>query len=596
MSMLLVACGTAATPTAAPTTAPATSAPATSAPATAVATTAPAATAAPTVIPVTNFPRNETLYTGGTQWGPVSTFNPFNGGHAMGTLGLVYETLFLYDPMTDTFIPWLASSGSWTSTSPATYEIKLRSGLTWQDGQPLTADDVVFTWNLAKTDTLNFSDIWSANELTAVNKVDAQTVDFVFGSTPPYQEFANYLYNVPVVPQHLFSTMSAKDVETGTNPNPVGSGPYKYYGYDQTKMIWERNDSWWGIQALGYKMAPKYIIDLVNTSNQNSLGLVLQGDEDLNNNYLPGIATLLAGGYPLETYYPSAPYNLSVNTAWLEMNLQEKPLSDLAFRQALAYGIDPAAIVSQDYDNMVQAADPTGLLPVWSKYEDQSVIKQYGVTYDPAKVKTVLTAAGYKMGKDGFWTEPDGTPINLTITCPQGWSDWMEALTIIQTQLAAVGIQVTPTYPAAADWTNAQVQGKFDLTLNNAAAISNTPWSYYNWMFYSDLADIPTTQGGNFDRYNNPALFALVAKLGQTPTDDLTDMQSVISQIQTIQLQNLPIIPLWYNGAWAQMSTANWTNWPGSGDGQAHYYPVTWNGYWNMTAILMLANLKPATP
>ena len=143
--------------------------------------------------------------------------------------------------------------------------------------------------------------------MTAVTKVDDSTVDFVF-STPEYQEWDNYLFNVPIVPQHLWSTISEKDVETGANPNPIGSGAFLYDTYDQTKMVWQRNDNWWAIKALGYSIAPKYIVDLVNTSNENSLGLVLQGNEDLNNNYLPGISTLLAGGYALKTYYPSAPY------------------------------------------------------------------------------------------------------------------------------------------------------------------------------------------------------------------------------------------------------------------------------------------------
>jgi peptide/nickel transport system substrate-binding protein len=71
-------------------------------------------------------------------------------------------------------------------------------------------------------------------------------------------------------------------------------------------------------------------------------------------------------------------------------------------------------------------------------------------------------------------------------------------------------------------------------------------------------------------------------------------MKAVISKLQTIQLTDLPIIPLWYNGMWAQMSSANWTNWPSSADKDNHYLPVTWNGYWNMTSILMLTQLKPA--
>ena len=64
------------------------------------------ATPAPAVV---SYAREETLYTSGTQWGPPSSWNPFNGGgYAMGTIGLVYETLYIYDPLADKFTPWLA--------------------------------------------------------------------------------------------------------------------------------------------------------------------------------------------------------------------------------------------------------------------------------------------------------------------------------------------------------------------------------------------------------------------------------------------------------------------------------------------------------
>ena len=136
------------------------------------------------------------------------------------------------------------------------------------------------------------------------------------------------------------------------------------------------------------KVAPKYIVDLVNTSNENSLGLVLQGQEDLNNNYLPSVSSLLGGGYALHTYYPAAPYHLAANTAWLDVNLQKKPMDDVEFRKALAYSINVADIVSRDYGDMVQAANPTGLLPIWDKYVDQDVVDKLGISYDLAKAKT----------------------------------------------------------------------------------------------------------------------------------------------------------------------------------------------------------------
>lgn len=537
------------------------------------------------------FAREETLYTGGKQWGPVSNWNPFmTGNYATGTLGLVYETLFLYDPLTDAYTPWLAESGKWTDAH--TYEVKIRQGLTWSDGKALTADDVKFTFELGKTATLNFSTLW--DWLNSIDKVDANTLRFTF-SQPLYQEWGNYLYNVPIVPQHIWGSRDANTVATGANDEPVGSGAFLYHGYDQVKMVWTRNDNWWAKTAFGFSVAPKYYVDLVNTSNENSLGLVLQGQEDLNNNYLPGISTLLQGGYQLKTYFPEPPYHLAANTAWLDINLQKKPLDDVAFRRALAYAINVEDIVSRDYGNMVEAANPTGLLPVWQKYVDEQVVAQLGTSYDPAKARQILADAGYKdVDGDKMVEAPDGSKIALKIIVPNGWSDWMEAIRIISASTQAVGINVQPDFPDFNGYLDARLKGTFDLAIDNQQQISNSPWSYYHFIFYDKLADIASTQGGNYGRYNNPQAFALVTELDKIPTDDLAGMKAICSKLQTIQLTDLPILPLWYNGAWAQFSSRYWTNWPSSADGAKHYFPVTWNGYWNMTSILMLTELKPA--
>jgi peptide/nickel transport system substrate-binding protein len=550
--------------------------------------------AAPAAPAVNTFPREETLYTGGKQWGPVSSWNPFQtGSYAMGVIGLVYETPFIYDPLKDEFKPWLAESGSWTDAS--TYVLKLRQGLTWSDGQPLNADDVKFTFDVGnpkgKGTTLNFSGVWSM--LTSVDKVDDLTVKFSF-SNPLYQEWANYMYNTPIVPQHLWATKDLKDVATGANEKPVGSGPYLFQSVDQTKQVWARNDTWWGIKALSLSMAPKYIIDLVNSSNENALGLTLQGQEDLNNNYLPSISNLLNGGYAIHTYYAQAPYHLPANTAVLDINLQKAPMNDVKFRQAMAYAINVDDIVSRDYGNMVQKADPSGLLPVWDKYIDKAQVAQLGWKYDAAKAKSLLAAAGYtKKGSDGFLQNKDGSPIALKLIVPNGWSDWMTADQIIAKNLQDVGINVQPDYPDYNGYMDQRLKGTFDLAIDNNDQISNTPWSYYNFMFYSDLANVATVNVGNYGRYDNKEAFDLVQQLDKTPVDKLADMQAITSKLQKISMTDLPIIPLWYNGAWAQFNSTYWTGWP-SGEKGPNYFPVTWNGYWNMTSILMLANLKPA--
>jgi peptide/nickel transport system substrate-binding protein len=66
-----------------------------------------------------------------------------------------------------------------------------------------------------------------------------------------------------------------------------------------------------------------------------------------------------------------------------------------------------------------------------------------------------------------------------------------------------------------------------------------------------------------------------------------------MAKLQKISLTDMPIIPLWYNGAWSQVSNVAWTNWPS--DAGSHVYPVTWNGYWQMGAVKMLTQIKPVT-
>ncbi len=233
--------------------------------------------------------------------------------------------------------------------------------------------------------------------------------------------------------------------------------------------------------------------------------------------------------------------------------------------------------------------------PSGTSTSTRDVVKKLGFSYDPAKAKQILADAGYKdVNGDGFVEAPDGSKIVLKIIVPNGWSDWMAAIQIISKSAQAVGINVQPDYPDFNGYLDARLKGTFDMAIDNQPQMSNTPWSYYHLMFYDKLADIATTQGGNYGRYNNQKAFDLVTQLDKTPSDDLKGMQAIISQLQTIQLTDLPMIPLWYNGAWAQISNANWTNWPSSADKDNHYLPVTWSGYWNMTAILMLTQLKPA--
>ncbi len=539
---------------------------------------------------VTTYERSETLYTGGTQWGPPTGYNPWNlGNYAMGTFGLCYEPMFLFDPMTNEFTPWLAESGEWLSDT--VYEVKIRPGILWSTGEELTAADVKFTFDAAQEAPVSISPVWAF--LGSVDIVDDYTVDFTF-TEALYQRWSNYLYTTPIVSKASWETKTVEEITSGINENPECTGPYTPIALEQDRVVWEKRAGWWATDALGLDTKPKYIIDIVNSSNNVALGLLVQGGLDLSNHFLPGIANIINGGYGITTYYPEAPYMLSANTAWLLLNNQVAPMDDPAFRKAVAYAVDVSQIVNVVYGSIVMAADPTGLLPAWEQYIDQEVVDELGFSYNPDTAKQILATAGYAdVDGDGFVETPDGEKIELSVIVPFGWSDWMESIKVISAGCQAVGINVVPEYPDYSAYVAARNDGTFEMMISNDAQISNTPWTYYNWMAQNPIEDIATIQNGNYGRYDNQEVFDLVDQLDMVASDDVDSMKAIISELQRAFLTDMPLIPLWYNGMWSQVNNSYWTNWPSSAEDANHWLPMSWRGYWNMTSILMLTELEP---
>jgi peptide/nickel transport system substrate-binding protein len=550
-------------------------------------------TAVPEVPAEVTYDRSTTLYTTGTSWGPPSDWNPLTDwSMAMGVEGLLYEQLFLWDPLTDETIPWLAESGGWVDED--TYEIKVREGMTWSDGEPITAADVKLTFELGQQfAALPYSILWEW--LGSIEQVDDYTLLFEF-SDPLYHQWSRYVSQISIVPAHIWADMTEEEITAGANENPVGSGAYLYDTHGQDRMVWVKNPDWWATELLGLEVVPERIVDLVNRSNNVSLGMILQGDLDWSNNFLPGVKNLVEGGYGIETYLPESPYMLAANTANLWLNLTKPPMDDVAFRSALAHSIDVSQIVNVVYGGIVTAANPVGLLPseAWIKYLDEDLVAQYGFSYDPEKAEQILADAGYAdTDGDGFVEAPDGTPFALKVIVPFGWTDWMESINVIARSAQAVGINLEPEFPDFGGYEDQLYGGTFDMAINNFGSnLSNTPWTYFEWVFRSPIAE--RMNSGNFGRYENLEAFDLVDQLDKTPLDDKEAVQEVMSALQEIMLQDLPAIPLWYNGAWYQGNTAHWTNLPRDVEGAPHYYPITWNNYVQYGFLLALTEMEPA--
>jgi peptide/nickel transport system substrate-binding protein len=546
--------------------------------------------------PLASYPRSQTLITSGSQWGNITGTNPYVGGAATGTVGILYETLLRYDPLKDVYIPWLAQSAGFTG--PRTYTITIRPNVKWTDGKAFTTADVAFNLNLARFNTSPWNNLYlNVSHVTPTgNKVVV-----TFKAKPNFVQWQNAMWNMPMVSPTQARPLitDAAKLTTYSPQNPIGTGSYKLdpSGWDPTtRVVYVKNTNWWAAkQGVAPSPKPKYIIDLVNTSNTNSLSAVLAGVEDLNNNYLPGVQQLVKAG-KVQTYFKTAPYMLSANTAWLEPNTSVAPLNDPVFRRAIATAINVKKIVNEDYGNLVLPSSPAGLLPTFKKYVDATLVKKYGFAYNTQKAITMLQNAGYKRDSSGYFQNKDGSKIDLTISVPQGWSDWETARDMIISSAQAAGIRMTSVVKDYNTWRSDRNTGKYDLVVDNPAQLSDNPWTMWNIVYHLPILQTGTGQTNfNFERYSNPTAWALVQRLDKTPLTNTTAIKSINHQLEQILMQQMPVIPLWYNGIWAQFVSKYWTNWP-SATSNRQYTPVMWNGYLQMTGIDVITHLKTVTP
>ena len=529
------------------------------------------------------FARSDTLYTSGTAYAPPSNWNPFNiGNMATGTQGLVYEPLFLYDPIHGKYDPWLATGGTWRGD---TYAIQVRSGVKWSNGTPLTGADVAYSINLART---NKSDPFASNVATVISATaSGNTVTVKFTNSPGYTAWQDYLWKAPVVPQAVWSKLSPSDQITGANKNPVGTGPMLLDTYNTSEVAYRDNPGWWAVSQLGLSFKFKYLVDVVNGSNNVELSALTAAQIDWSNNFLPGINELVSGlggnaGYGFQTYYPKSPYMLSANTVWLEPNTTKAPMNNVNFRKALAYAIDPKQIVSAVYGGITVPASPTGLLPNLSSYVNSGVLASDGYSYNPSLARQYLAKSGYK-----------GQAITLEV--PTGWTDWMAGISVISQDAAAVGIKITPIYPQVTARNADLTDGTYDLALDNNASLDSTPWSYFQRVYNLPIAAHQTAQL-NWERFSSPSDWKLVEQAGSTPVTDTAKLDSIYSQLEADFLKQLPEIPVWYNGAWFQGNNKYWSSYPSSTTSDQNT-PVMWYGYLGaMTTVYALAALKPASP
>ena len=226
----------------------------------------------------------------------------------------------------------------------------------------------------------------------------------------------------------------------------------------------------------------------------------------------------------------------------------------------MAYAIDRNKVSQIGEYGYEPPANQTAIVtPTFSTWMDTSAASKYDYTYNPAKAKQVLTSAGFTMGSNGIFVSPSGKPLSFTVINIGGYSDWVAAMQVIQTDLKAVGIQITPNNLSQNDFLARLYAGSYQLAYNNQTGGPSPYYEYRQWLYSANSAPIGKNASSNWERYSNPQTDALINQYASTTS--LSQQQQIVSQLQQVVLQDVPFIPVTEEVAWYQYNTSKFTGW-----------------------------------
>ncbi len=506
---------------------------------TAVSTTASASVRTPSAASGTLTISNES----GELW-PCS-FNPYNPAVWGESVGFVYEPLVFVDSLENgKTTPWLASSYAWSDGNKV-LTFTIRKGVKWSDGVPMTAADVVFTFDLLKANpALDLNAVWTVLKSVAQN---GDNVVLTFKSTAvPY--FYYVADQIDVLPQHIWA--SIKNPVTYADASPVGTGPYTVSQCSGQNISYSANPTYWqpGLPKVKTIEYPAF------TSNDPANEELATGVAQLGAQFIPNIKAFYTSKSPNYHYWFPPIANVS-----MFINLTVAPLNDLAVRQAIAYGIDRARVSAiGEYGYEPPSNQAAIVTPTFSSWLDTSLLSKYNFSYNPSKAISVLEKDGYKKGSDGLFAK-DGKELSFSIINVGGNSDWVAAVQVIASELAQVGIKISPDNLSGTDFDNDIYTGKYQLAYNFEAGGASPYYELRQLLYSGNTAPIGKLASTNWERYVNPSTDKLIDEYAATTSTAV--QHNIVDQLEQVMLSDVPVIPMTEEVDWYQYNTAAFSGW-----------------------------------
>ena len=512
----------------------------------------------------------------------VRNFNPFNQTSARATTkDFIYEPLAIFNRLAGAKWEYRLAESHELADDLKSISFTLRDGLKWSDGEPLTVDDVVFTYDyLTKFPALDFNSVSALME--SVEKVDERTVRF--NLKQPNSLVATTIVAMPIVPEHIWKDVA--DPVTFTNETPVGSGPLTEITRF-TPQVYEqcRNPNYWDAASLH--------VDCIRlpqlADNPQVLAALAAGTLDWATSFIPDIDNTFVAKDPEHHKYWFLPSSIVAYTLNLE-NPDEnarKAFNDVNFRRAFSMLIDREAIRDiAGYGYPVINEDPSMLGQFYAAFANPEVAEKFGKygKFDLEGAKALLDESGYKDADgDGFRDNPDGTPIAIDIEIPNGWTDWIDAVQISLESLQAAGLNAKMSTPEESVWASDLIDAKYSVSLNAIASAANPYFPYIRSFNPADFGKSRTSA----QRWTDPEVVEMLNKY--TQVKDPAEQKAIMDAIQLKVAEAQPVIPVYNSPSFYEYNTKRFTGWASADNPITS--PVVSNA--NPGRLLQLLALRP---
>jgi len=395
---------------------------------------------------------------------------------AYRVVNLLYDGLVALDDSNESMTPVPALAQRWENPSPTEWIFYLRDDARFHDGETVTAEDVVYTF-----ETLLDLDFGAPLRslyapIENVRAVDARTVVMTLGE--PYAPLLRYL-DLGIVPSHL-----AEDGHD-LGAQPVGSGPYQLTAWNKgNKIVLESNPHYWAghpsVSALEVVIIPD------NTARAQAFEA---GDLDLIQSPLSPQDVARLESMANVDARPRA----GLAVTYFNFNTGRAILSDPPMRLALAMLVDQKTIVEEIYEGTDQPATSI-LLPSWDAFDDS--IRQ--PSYDPDEADRLLAELGWRDTDDDGVLDLEGQKLSLELGTHSEDVNRIQTIEFLQNVFSRHGIE---TRLSISDWPSFSVRrdaGEYDIILLGWTQLVDPDRVLFDQLHSSG--------GLNWGRYHNPAL------------------------------------------------------------------------------------------